>query len=197
MWLTASWRLEGILFERHWKLMSAGWTAKKQKVNETTSLFLKCWHSLVCASVDEFPNMGVWSVRISTFRHTDWNVKWLLLTFDSDMLRRKGKRGFQGYLGCHSLDFEGAAISSQTAGNDIYAQSCTDAWVLMCVFFLFLCEFVCAVLIFRPFLLSRCAFNTLQTLPFVSYTHDLTETLQRAIIVGRRELTVLLPATMR
>ncbi len=80
-----------------------------------------------------------------------------------------------------------------------------------CVFFLF-CASACAFLLFRPFLLPltvsssssssfvpppACAFNTLQRPPFVFCTHDLTENLQRPIIVGRRGLTVPFPAKMR
>lgn len=126
MWLTVSWRLEGIYFERYWKLMSAGWIwgTKRTPVKQCLCFLSVSIHLHVL--LDEFPNMRVSSVRIFTFRCNEINKKWLLLTFDCDMVRTKGRRAFQGYLGCHSWHFEGAAFSSQTARNDIYAQSFTQ-----------------------------------------------------------------------
>lgn len=125
MWLTVGWRLEGILFERIWKLMSAGWMWGKSQLS-------LCFLSVSRASADEFTDMRVSLSGFSPSR--------VMIEIKNDFCwplaaawrGGKDRRRFQGYLGCHSWHFEGTAFSSQTTGNDIYAQFSTDMWAVIC-----------------------------------------------------------------
>lgn len=124
------------LEELFWKLMSKRRNLKPKSVKRVCF-----WCSV--------STLRVWSVEIFT-RYEDFKWKRLPRTFDSSAVRRRGSRGFQGYLERHGWHFEGAAFTSQTAGNDIYGQSSTDTWALMCA--PPLCASVCVCILPLKFL---------------------------------------------
>lgn len=165
MWLTVGWRLEGILFERIWKLMSAGWMWGKSQLS-------LCFLSVSRASADEFTDMRVSLSGLSPSR--------VMIEIKNDFCWPLAA-AWRG--GKTEEDFK--VIWDATAGilkeqlsvhkllemtfTPSSPQTCGRWFVLFMLFLLWTFSFSS----FFPF--HSCAFNTLQTLPFVFYTHDWTE----------------------
>lgn len=132
IWLTVSWRLEGILFIRFWKLTSL----KDDLCFQGVCICKQVHTGEYCLS--RFSPSGVMPEIKKMAAANLW--QWYSEEERQERIPRLS--------GMSQLAFWRSSFQSQTAESDIYTQYSKDMWVF-CVFFLCCAEFPCTFLLFR------------------------------------------------